>query len=156
MNCFTVPARPESGVDMRQGPSGPGSKPDTKDDDVMDQVDDPIEGKEDKTKGFDLGAWERYLLEYHFSEYDDDREVDEPLLLIVPSSVMSPTKEAPGSLSPADPVGLALSYRSREVHKLLHESPRGRRIEDTTRVFFREWMGEIPKISRFWLVSCCF
>ena len=44
-----VPARPDSGMDMRQGPSGPGPKPDATDVDVMDQADDPMEGKEDKT-----------------------------------------------------------------------------------------------------------
>ena len=110
-------------MDMRQGPSGPGPKPNAKDDDVMDQDDDPMEGKEDKMSELDLGALERDLLEYQFSEDYDDGEVDEPLLLMMPSSFMSPTKEALASLSPADPVGLSFSSRSMEVHKLLHESP---------------------------------
>ena len=81
-----------------------------------------MERKEDKTSRLDFGALERDLLEYQFSEDDDDREVDEPLLLMMPSSFMSPTKEAPAILSPADPVRLALSSRSRKVQKLLHES----------------------------------
>ena len=33
---LTVPARPDSGMDMRQGPSGPGPRPDTNDDEQMD------------------------------------------------------------------------------------------------------------------------
>ena len=78
-----------------------------------------MEGKEDKTSGLDLGALQRDLLDYQFSEGDDDWEVNEPLLLMMPFSFMSPRKEAPASLLPADPVGLALSSRSRQVHKLL-------------------------------------
>ena len=34
---LTVPARPDSGLDMRQGPLGPRPKPDTNDDERMDQ-----------------------------------------------------------------------------------------------------------------------
>ena len=64
---LTVPARRDSGMDMRQGSSGAGPKPDANDDDAMDQDDDPMEGKEDKTSGLDLGALERDLLEYQFS-----------------------------------------------------------------------------------------
>ena len=45
---LTVPAWPDSGIDMRQGPSRPGPKPDANEDDVMDQDDDPMEGKEYK------------------------------------------------------------------------------------------------------------
>ena len=128
---------------MRHGPSGPGPKPNAKDDVVTDQGDDPVEGKEDKTSGLDLGALERDLLEYQFNEDDDDNgEVGEPLLLMMSSSFMFPTKEAPASLSPADLVGLALSSQSREVHKLLHVSPRRRRIEDTMRVSF---LGTLPE-----------
>ena len=95
---LTVPARPDSGMDMRQGPSGPKPKPDTNDDELMDQDDDRMEGKGEKSGGMDLGALERDLLEYQFSE-DDDGEVDGNLWLIAPSSFMSPTKEAPASLS---------------------------------------------------------
>ena len=109
---LTVPARSDSGMDLGQGPSGPGPKPDAKDDDVTDQGDDPMEGKEDKTSRLDFGALERDLLEYQFNEDDDDGEVDEPLLMM-PSSFMSPAKNAPTSLSPLDKVGLALNSRSR-------------------------------------------
>ena len=38
-------------MDMRQSLLGPGPKPDAKDDDVMDQDDDRMERKEDKTSG---------------------------------------------------------------------------------------------------------
>ena len=109
---LTVTARPDSGMDMRQGPSGPGPRPDTNDDEQMDQDDDHMEGKGGKSNGLDLGALERDLLEYQFSE-EDDGEVDRNLLLMTPSSFMSPTREAPASLSPVDPIGLALDYRSR-------------------------------------------
>ena len=95
---LTVPPRPDSRMDMRQGPSVPGPKPDAKDNDVTDQDEDPMEVKEDKTVGLDLDALERDLLEYQFGEDDDDDgDVDEPLLLIMPSSFMSPTKEAPAA-----------------------------------------------------------
>ena len=86
---LTLPARPNSGMDMRQETSGPGSKLDAKIDDVKDQVDDTMEGKEDKTSGLYLGALQRDLLEYQLSEDDDNGEVDEPLLLMMPSSIMS-------------------------------------------------------------------
>ena len=75
---------------------------------------------------------ERDLLEYQFSE-GDDGEVDGNLLLMTPSSFMSPTREAPASLSPVDPIGLVMDYRSRDIQKLLHESPRRRRIDETMR-----------------------
>ena len=120
---LTVPARPDSGMDMHQGPSGPGPGPDTNDDDQMDQDDDPMEGKKDKSSGLDLGALERDSLEYQFSEHDDDGDVDGHLLLMTPSSFISPTREAPASLSPVDPIVLAVNYRSRDTQKLLHESP---------------------------------
>ena len=86
---MTVPARPDSGVDMRQRPSGPKPKPDTNDHRTMNQDDDHMEGKGEKSCGVDLGALERDLLEYQFSE-DDDREVDGNLLLMTPSYFMSP------------------------------------------------------------------
>ena len=138
---LTVPARPDSGRDMRQGPSGPMPKPDTNDDELMDQDDDHMEGKGEKSCGVDLGALERDLLEYQFSE-DDDGEVDGDLLLMTPSSFMSPTKEAPASLSPVDPIRLAMDYRSRDLQKLLHESPRRRKIEETMRVSFLSTLPE--------------
>ena len=56
---LTVPARPDSGIDMRQGPSGTGPRPDMNDDEQMDQGDDLMEGKEEKSNGLDLGALER-------------------------------------------------------------------------------------------------
>ena len=39
---LTVPARPDSAIDTRQGPSGPKPKPDKNDDELMDQDDDDI------------------------------------------------------------------------------------------------------------------
>ena len=92
---MTVPARQDSGIDSRQGPSGPRPKPDAGDDELMDQDDDDndTEGKTGKPGETDLGALERDLLEYRFSE-DDDGEVDGSLLLMTPSSFMSPTKVA--------------------------------------------------------------
>ena len=42
---LTVPARPDSGMDMRQGPSGPGPRSDKNDDEQMDQDDDHMEEK---------------------------------------------------------------------------------------------------------------
>ena len=68
---LTVPARPDTGMDMRQGPSGSKPKPDTDDDERMDQDDDHKEGKTEKSVEMDLGALERDLLEYQFSEDDD-------------------------------------------------------------------------------------
>ena len=97
--------------------------------------------RESKSKGLDLGALERDLLEYQFSE-DDDGEVDGNLLLMTPSSFMSPTREAPASLIPVDPIGLAMDYRSRNIEKLLHESPRRRRIDETMRVSFLSTLPE--------------
>ena len=138
---LTVPARPDSGMDMRQGPSGPKPKPDTNDDELMNQDDDHMDGKVEKPCGMDLGALERDLLEYQFSE-DDDGEVDGNLLLMTPSSFTSPTKEAPASLSPVDSISLAMDYRSRDPQKLLHESPRRRKIEETMRVSFLSTLPE--------------
>ena len=81
---LTVPARPDSVIDTRQGPSGPKPKPDANDDELMDQDDDDIRGKTEKPGEMDLVALERDLLEYRFSE-DDDGEVDGSLLLMTPS-----------------------------------------------------------------------
>ena len=64
---LTVPVRPDWGLDIRQGPSGPGPKPDTNDDELMAQDDEHMEGKGEKLGGLDLGALERDLLEYRFS-----------------------------------------------------------------------------------------
>ena len=49
---------------------------------------------------------------------------------------MSTSKEAPASLSPVDPIGLLMDYRRRDKQKLLHQSPRTRRIDETMRVSF--------------------
>ena len=139
---LTVPARPDSGMNMREGPSGPKPKLDANDEELMDQDDDHMEGKEEKSCGVDLGALERDLLEYHISE-DDGGEVDGNLLLMTPSSFMSTTKEAPASLSPVDPIILAMDYRRRDLQKLLHDSPRRRKIEETMRVSLPEEEWEI-------------
>ena len=60
---LTVPARPDSGMDMRQGPSGPKPRPDTNYDERMGQDDDHMEGKGEKSGEMDLVALERDLLE---------------------------------------------------------------------------------------------
>ena len=99
----------------------------------MDQDDDDIEGKTEKPGETDLGALERDLLEYRFSE-DDDGEVDGSLLLMTPSSFVSPTKEASADLSPMDPISQARECRNRDPQRLLHESPRRRKIEESMRV----------------------
>ena len=141
---MTVPARPDSGIDTRQGPSGPKPKTDADDDDeLMDQDDNDndIEGKTGKPGETDLGALERTLLEYRFSE-DDDGEVDGSLLLMTPSSFMSPTKEASADLSPMDPISQAREFRSRDPRGLLHESPRRRKIEESMRVSFLSTLPE--------------
>ena len=88
-----------------------------------------------------LGALERDLLEYRFSE-DDDGEVDGSLLLMTPSSFMSPTKEASADLSPMDPISQARECRSRDPQRLLHESPRRRKIEESMRVSFLSTLPE--------------
>ena len=135
---MTVPARPDSGTDTRQGPSGPKPKPDADDDELMDQDDNDndIEGKTGKPGETDLGALERDLLEYRFSE-DDDGEVDGSLLVMTPSSFMSPTKEASADLSPMDPIS-----RSNDPQRLLHESRRRRKIEESMRVSFLSTLPE--------------
>ena len=140
---MTVPARPDSGIDSRQGPSGPRPKPDAGDDELMDQDDDDndTEGKTGKPGETDLGALERDLLEYRFSE-DDDGEVDGSILLMTPSSFMSPTKEASADLSPIDPISQARECRSRDPQRLLHESPRRRKIEESMRVSFLSTLPE--------------
>ena len=140
---MTVPARPDSGIDTRQSPSGPKPKPDAGDDELMDQDDNDndIEGKTGKPGETDLGALERDLLEYRFSE-DDNGEVDGSLLLMTPSCFMSPTKEASADLSPMDPKSQARECRSRDPQRLLHESPRRRKIEESMRVSFLSTLPE--------------
>ena len=140
---MAVPARPDSGTDARQGPSGPRPKPDADDDEVMDQDDndDGTGSKTEKPGETDLGALERDLLEYRFSE-DDDGEVDGSLLLMAPSSFMSPTKEASADLSPIDPISQARECRSRDPQKLLYESPRRRKIEESMKISFLSTLPE--------------
>ena len=123
---LTVPARPDSGIDTRQGPSGPKPKPDADDDELMDQDDNDndIEGKTGKPGETDLGLLERDLLEYRFSE-DDDGEVDGSLLLMTPSSFMSPTKEASADLSPMDPISQAREIAEAGTRKDCSMSHRG-------------------------------
>ena len=55
---LVIPARPDAGVDMRQGPSGPGPRPDNGGDVNKENhgEDDPMEGKSDRMSKFDLGA----------------------------------------------------------------------------------------------------
>ena len=135
--------RPDSGMSMCQGTPGPEPKPDNASkDDAEGQDDDPLNGKEDKTSGADLRAVESDLREYQFSEDNDSGELDGPLVLMALSLFMSPTKKAPASLSPAAPVYLALDSQRRDMPKLLHESPRRRRIDETMRVSF---LGTIPE-----------
>ena len=111
------------------------------DDELMDQDDDDIGGKTEKQGETDLGALERDLLEYRLSE-DDDGEVDGSLLLMTPSSFMSPTKEASADLSPMDPISQARECRGRDPQRLLHESPRRRKIEESMRVSFLSTLTE--------------
>ena len=73
---MTIPARSFSGVEMRQGPSGLGPKPDDggKKEDANKEnqgENNPMEGKGDKMREFDMGALERDLLEYDFNEAED-------------------------------------------------------------------------------------
>ena len=126
---LTAPARPDSGVDTRQGPS------------QMDQDEDDTRVKTERPGETDLGALERDLVEYRFSE-DDDGEVDGSLLLMTPSSFMSPTKEALADLSPVDPISQARECRSRDPQRMLHESPRRRKIEESMRVCFLSTLPE--------------
>ena len=44
--------------------------------------------------------------------------------------------------SPVDPIGLAVDFRSRDAQKLLNESPRRRRIDQTMRVSFLSTLPE--------------
>ena len=87
-----------------------------------------------------IQALERDFLEYQFSE-DDDGKVDRNLLLMTPSSFMSPTREVPASLSPVDPIGLEKDYWRKDV-QMLHESPRSRSIDGTMRVSFLSTLPE--------------
>ena len=103
--------------------------------------DDPIEGKNSNMIDFDLGALERDLLEYDFNEAEGGG-ANETLVLMTPSSFMSPTKETPASLSPVESMSLVGARQRRGETKLLSESPRMRRIDESIRVAF---LGTLPK-----------
>ena len=55
---LAIPARPDAGVDMRQGPSRPGPRPDNGGDANKENhgTYDPLKGKSDRMRQFDLGA----------------------------------------------------------------------------------------------------
>ena len=63
-------ARPDAGVDMRQGPSRPGPRPDNGEDAKKENQgeDDHMEGKSDIMSEFDLGALAMDLLENDSNE----------------------------------------------------------------------------------------
>ena len=150
-----VPARPGLGHGYAPGPIGTRTETDdANDDDAENQDDNHMEVREDKTSGLDLGALEKDYLEYQFSDDDDSGEVDKPLLLMTPFSLMSSTKEAPASLSPVDPVCLALESQRWYAQKQIHESPRRRRIDETMRVCFlgtlsqKEWVRYQSELER--------
>ena len=110
MGDLMIPARPDSGIDERLGPCGPGAKPyyegkgeDAKKENQREH--DPMEGKCDKFSGTDLGALERDLLKYDFNEAEHGG-ANETLILMTPSSFLSPTKEPSASLSPVEPLSL--------------------------------------------------
>ena len=132
---LAIPARPDAGVDMRKDPSGPGPRPDNGGDANKENhgEDDPMEGKSDRMSEFDLGALEIDLLEYDFNE---------TLVLMTPSSFMSPTKEPPASQSPVESMSLVEAYERKGESKLLRESPRRGRIDESMRVAF---LGTLPE-----------
>ena len=120
-----ISARPDLGVDMRQGLSRPGPRPNDGrkgkkgDGNKKNQGKyDPMEGKGDKVSEFDLGALKRDLLEYDFKETEDGG-TNETLVLMTPSSFMSPTKKPPASLSPVESGSLAEAHQSRGAPELL-------------------------------------
>ena len=61
---------------------------------------------------------------------------------MAPSSFMSPTKEASADLSPMDPISQARECRSRDPQRLLHESPRRRKIEESMKISFLSTLPE--------------
>ena len=140
---LAIPARPDAGVDMRQGHSGPGPRPDKGGDTNKDNYgeDDPMEEKSDRMSEFNLGALERDLLKYDFNETDGGG-ANETLMLITPSSFLSPTKDSPASLSPVEFMSLVEAYQRKGESKLLSESPRRRRIDESMRVAF---LGTSPE-----------
>ena len=97
---------------------------------------------------------QKVFLACQFVEDDDSGEVDESLLFMTPSSFMSPIKDAPASLSLVGLVCLALDSRRGNAEKVLHELPRRRRIDETTRESFprklseEEWERRQSKLER--------
>ena len=61
---------------------------------------------------------------------------------MAPSSFKSPTKEASADLSPMDPISQARECRSREPQRLLHGSPRRRKIEESMKISFLSTLPE--------------
>ena len=103
-----------------------------------------MEGKSNRLSEFDLGALERDLLEYDFNETEGGG-ANETLVLMTPSSFMSPTKEPPASLSPVESMSLVEVYQKRGESKLLSESLQRRRIDGSMRVAF---IGLLPEEER--------
>ena len=62
---------------------------------------------------------------------------------MAPSSFMSPTKEASADLSPIDPISQVRECRSRDPQKLLYESPRRRKIEESMKISFLSTLPEV-------------
>ena len=58
------------------------------------------------------------------------------------TSFMSPTKKPPASLSPVEPMSLIEAYQRRDTPKLLCESPRRRRIDESMPVAFLSTLPE--------------
>ena len=140
---LVIPVRPDAGVDLRQGPSGPGPRPDNRGDANKEDhgEDDSMEGKSNRMSEFDLDALVRDLLENDFEETEGGG-ANELLVLMKPSSFMSPAKEPPASLSPVESMSLFKAYQRKGESKLLSESPRRRRIDASMRVAF---LGTLPE-----------
>ena len=100
-----------------------------------------MEIKDDRMSEFDLRALEIDLLEYDFNETEGGGS-DETLVLMIPSSFMSPTMEPPASLSPVESMPLVEAYQRRSESKLLDETPLRRRIDESMRVAF---LGTLPE-----------
>ena len=149
MGDLAIPARPDAGVEMRQGPSGAGPRPDNGGDASKENPveDDPMEGKSDRMSEFDLGALERDLLEYEFNKTECGG-ANETMVLMTPSSFMSPTKESPASLSPVESMSLVEAYQRKGESKLLSESPRRRRIDEPMRMAFLDMCWPQGPITR--------
>ena len=81
------------------------------------------------------------LLEYDFFE-EEGGGVNETLVLMTPSSFVSPTKELPASLSPLESMSLVEAHQRRGESKQLTESPRRRRIDESMPVAF---LGMLPE-----------